>query len=111
MREGGTLRLGIEPRGDGIVVEVGDTGTGILPEAQAHLFEPFFTTKGPAGTGLGLSISSEIVERHGGTLTFTSSTQKGASGTVFRVWLPAPAEAAPAAEMHEGLSLSAAALA
>ena len=111
MREGGTLRLGIEPRGDGIVIEVGDTGIGILPEAQAHLFEPFFTTKGPAGTGLGLSISSEIVERHGGTLTFTSSTQKGASGTVFRVWLPAPAEAAPAAEMHEGLSLSAAALA
>ena len=110
MREGGTLRLGIESRGDGIAISVGDTGMGILPEAQVRLFEPFFTTKGPAGTGLGLSISSEIVERHGGTLTFTSSTQKGASGTTFRVWLPVHVEAEMVTTLHEGSSLPAVAM-
>jgi PAS domain S-box-containing protein len=73
----------ISPR---VMVEFVDTGPGI-PESETQLiFEPFYTTK-RANTGLGLAISYSIIERHGGTLTVSSS----ASGTTFRVMLPAAA--------------------
>ena len=88
MKEGGRLRIHVEPEGEWLRVEVADTGQGMTPEVQKRILEPFFTTKGVAGTGLGLSISSEIIARHGGTLTFRSSTEAGASGTAFLVRLP-----------------------
>ncbi|HVH48102.1 MAG TPA: response regulator [Labilithrix sp.] len=77
------------------VVEISDTGTGIPPEAIAHLFTPFFTTK-PAGigTGLGLAICQRIVQQMGGEIEVESEVGKG---TTFRVILP-PAPAA--AEMN-----------
>ena len=87
--QGGSVRLSIFPGPEGATIEVADTGRGIPSAARDKIFEPFFTTKGPAGTGLGLAISSEIVARHGGELTFTTSTEPGSSGTTFRVSLPA----------------------
>lgn len=74
-------------RGEGVVVEVCDSGPGIPEERRAHIFDPFFTTKGAgAGTGLGLYISRSIVERHGGRLDLVA----GEPGrTCFRVTLPA----------------------
>jgi len=68
-----------------VVLEVEDNGPGISPEVQSRLFDPFFSTKSN-GTGLGLSISARIVDRHGGTLDFTSEIGRG---TVFRIILPA----------------------
>jgi len=52
-----------------------DSGTGIPPQIQHNLMKPFFTTK-PAGkgTGLGLSISQRILEGHGGSLTYDSTS-------------------------------------
>jgi two-component system NtrC family sensor kinase len=53
---------------------------------QRRIFDPFFTTKGPGrGTGLGLSISYGIIEKMGGTLTFTSRENEG---TTFVIRLP-----------------------
>ena len=43
-----------------VEILLSDTGSGLSPEARAHLFEPFFTTR-PEGTGLGLAICREIV--------------------------------------------------
>ena len=88
MSSGGKLRIAVEPREECLVVQVADTGQGMSLEVQRRLMEPFFTTKGVAGTGLGLSISSEIIARHGGTLSFRSSTESGASGTAFQLSLP-----------------------
>jgi signal transduction histidine kinase len=85
-----TLRTRVETRGRGsrardcAVIEVADDGPGIPPEVQKRLFDPFFTTKA-AGTGLGLSIAARIIEKHGGTLEFTTSPGRGAT---FRAVLP-----------------------
>jgi signal transduction histidine kinase len=76
-----------------VVVEIGDNGPGISPEAQTHIFEPFFTTKGVGeGTGLGLDTVQRIVKKHRGTIQVTSKP----GDTLFQVWLPlsdAPAQA------------------
>jgi len=81
----GRIMLGAVPdrAGHEVTLEIADTGKGIPPEVQAKLFDPFFTTKA-SGTGLGLSIAARIVEKHGGSLSFTTS----AKGVIFRLTLP-----------------------
>src|SRR5262249_18303046 len=71
-------------RGPGVQVQVGDTGTGIAAPDLERVFEPFFTTKQDTGTGLGLWVSKEIIHKHGGVISATSTTGKnGRSGTQF----------------------------
>ena len=73
--------------GDRVVFEMSDTGPGIPESVRAHIFEPFFTTKDEGeGTGLGLSVSYGIVTAHGGWIEVANTS---ASGTTFRVTLPA----------------------
>jgi two-component system, NtrC family, sensor kinase len=83
----GLIRVRTYQQETDLVIEVGDSGVGIPPEAHAMVFEPFFTTKAPGkGTGQGLSISRTIVaDRHGGEITFTSEV---GHGTTFRIRLP-----------------------
>ena len=70
---------------DRILVEIGDNGPGIPPEAQAHIFEPFFTTKGVGqGTGLGLETAHRIIRQHGGEIDFQSAP----GDTRFQIRLP-----------------------
>jgi signal transduction histidine kinase len=68
------------------LVEIGDDGPGIPPEAQSRVFDAFFTTKDVGqGTGLGLAtVYRIVVDRHGGALTFDSRPGR----TTFRVSLP-----------------------
>jgi PAS domain S-box-containing protein len=77
---------------DGYRIVIGDNGPGIPPESRRKLFEAFYTTKGEKGTGLGLWITDQLVQKHGGRVTFRSrhsvKGKLGASGTVFSVWLP-----------------------
>lgn len=65
------------------VFEVRDHGSGISDRVGEKLFEPFFTTK-KRGTGLGLPNVKKIVELHGGTISFVSSSE----GSVFSITLP-----------------------
>lgn len=52
-------------------------------EVLARIKEPFFTTRRKTGgTGLGLSISTGIIEKHKGTLTFSSGPWKGTVATI-----------------------------
>ena len=78
--------------GAGVLIEVADSGVGIDESDRSHVFEPFFTTKKEGkGTGLGLSIVKNIVEGHGGTITFESQVGQG---TRFFITLPIEKESA-----------------
>ncbi len=84
--ETGEIRLRTRRHGDGILVEVTDTGVGIAPEHLGRIFDPFFTTKEVGvGTGLGLSTAFGIVQRHGGSIRVRSEPGEGAR---FEVFLP-----------------------
>ena len=73
-------------RGEYVLCEVRDTGTGIKPEHLEKIFDPFFSTKEVGkGTGLGLSTVYGIVKQTGGTVIVDS--QIGV-GTTFRIYLP-----------------------
>ncbi|NDY42918.1 response regulator [Dissulfurirhabdus thermomarina] len=77
--------------GPAVVLTVSDTGIGMSSDVMAHIFEPFFTTKGPQkGTGLGLATVYGIVRQHDGHIEVESAP---ATGTRFRIHLPAAREA------------------
>ena len=69
---------------DEVVIEFSDNGCGIPEDHQAKIFEPFFTTKPVGkGTGQGLALARAlVVDRHGGTITCTSTPGEGTTFTV-----------------------------
>jgi signal transduction histidine kinase len=80
----GELTITATRDGDGVLITIGDTGTGIPEDVASRVFDPFFTTKEPGvGTGLGLATVHSIIVRHGGKLDFVT----GPSGTTFRAQL------------------------
>jgi two-component system NtrC family sensor kinase len=103
MPSGGRLVLRARTRGEGVELEVEDSGCGIEPKDLEHIFEPFFTTKEQGkGVGLGLAVVYGIVERHHGRIDVRS---KPGVGTTFTVRLPRrqPSEPAAPAEALEGV--------
>jgi signal transduction histidine kinase len=76
--------------GEGVLLEISDTGIGIAEEEMAHIFDAFFTTKAN-GTGLGLSLCRTIVEEHGGRLW---ASQGEEYGVTFHLQLPRSSVAA-----------------
>ncbi|UCD33721.1 MAG: PAS domain S-box protein, partial [Desulfobacterales bacterium] len=55
------IEIKTEVKGNEVIAEVSDSGTGIPEDISNKIFEPFFTTKNVGeGTGLGLSISYGI---------------------------------------------------
>lgn len=81
-----------------ILISVRDQGYGIPPEARERIFEKFYrlerdTTSGVVGTGLGLPLVKEIVEQHGGRITFESlqgsdRNSGRLTGSIFTIHLP-----------------------
>ncbi|MCL2458105.1 MAG: ATP-binding protein [Desulfobulbus sp.] len=70
------------------VIEIRDTGQGILEKNLAKVFDPFFTTKEEGqGTGLGLSVVYGIIQQHQGNITVQSTPGQGTS---FFIRLPYP---------------------
>ncbi len=84
MPGGGTLTVATQVTGDGISLEVRDSGPGIKPEALACIFEPFLTTK-PRGLGLGLALARRVVEALGARFEARNLEKEGAA---FRILWP-----------------------
>ena len=87
--EAGVVEFRVSPAGEGIALEVADSGPGIEPEDLPHVFERFFVShryRGvrPEGSGLGLSIVHRLVTAMGGRVDVTSDP----GGTTFRVEIP-----------------------
>jgi PAS domain S-box-containing protein len=79
-----TIRSAADGDG-GVVVQVKDSGIGLLNTGAERIFETFFSTK-PAGMGMGLSISQSIIASHGGRLWATANSQD--HGATFQFSLP-----------------------
>jgi signal transduction histidine kinase len=71
-----------------VIISIADNGEGMNDEVKQHLYENFYTTKPIGkGTGLGMNITRDIIEnRHGGTISFTSTEGQG---TTFTFTIPA----------------------
>ncbi|MGR3271655.1 two-component sensor histidine kinase [Thalassococcus profundi] len=77
-------------RGNGVVLEVQDTGPGMEPRHIPRLTERFYRvdshrSREKGGTGLGLAIVKHIVNRHRGRLRIESAPGQGST---FKVILP-----------------------
>ena len=85
----GSVRVSARARGDGLEVEVRDTGVGIPAEAQEYIFEPFRRVREAAsaedGVGLGLYIARRMLESLQGEVTVESAPGRG---SVFYLRIP-----------------------
>ena len=103
MENGGVLTVSSRfvPAQHKVIVDIQDTGPGILREHVDGVFDPFFTTKASEdGTGLGLEISYSMVRKMGGDIKVISSRDErekfpGETGTIFSIELPALEENDP----------------
>ena len=66
-----------------VILSISNNGPMIPAELSKTIFEPFFTTK-KLGTGLGLFVCKEIIEKHKGELTCSSTPDI----TIFTIKLP-----------------------
>ena len=72
--------------GDGVaIIDVEDTGLGVGAEVRDRIFEKFVSGRPDTGTGMGLYIVKEIVESHGGEVSFVANRRHG---TTFRLTFP-----------------------
>jgi signal transduction histidine kinase len=84
----GGLCVRLRASGSYARLTVADSGHGIPLPIQARLFEAFQSDKAEAGNGLGLWICKTIVDKHGGSIRWRSSTGGRSRGTTFSVLLP-----------------------
>ncbi|MBT0668015.1 PAS-domain containing protein [Novosphingobium profundi] len=96
--QGGIVTITVELRLGEALITVHDHGEGVPEAFRSRIFGKFAQAasgdqRQTGGSGLGLNISRAIVERHGGTIGFTSEP----GNTSFRVVLPIMAAASQAA--------------
>ncbi len=89
--KGGSINVSCETNKERrVMLSVSDTGIGIIKSQQEKIFGRFFRGSNALkiktdGTGLGLYIVKQIVERHGGSVSFESTE---GIGSRFVVTLP-----------------------
>jgi len=104
----GEISIALHWKGDQIVLEVRDTGTGIPENELPHLFERFHRVKGARartqeGSGIGLALVQELVRLNGGVIRVKS---QAGEGTTFMVTLPTGTSHIPADRIGTPRSLA-----
>jgi signal transduction histidine kinase len=90
MPDGGQLVVRTSATGDGVALDLIDTGCGMDEDTRLRIFDAFFSTK-RGGSGLGLPTARKIIEGHGGQISLQSEPGRG---TQFTIKLPVPARLA-----------------
>jgi signal transduction histidine kinase len=85
--EGGPIAVKAECVGEDALVHVTDRGIGIPPSALPHLFTRFYRAENAAGRhiggmGVGLFVVREIITRHGGEVSVSSTDGQGSTFTL-----------------------------
>ncbi|MBD2353515.1 response regulator [Tolypothrix sp. FACHB-123] len=101
--ESGTIGIRLISAGKNCILQVQDTGIGIVQEQIPHLFERFRQAEGSEnrsyeGSGLGLALVKELVELHGGQVTVESVYGEG---TTFTLHLLVGSSHLPIDQVHD----------
>lgn len=76
------ILISAEAKENRTFIKITDNGTGIESEIENKIFLPFFTTR-TEGAGIGLTLSKNIIESHGGYITYKRENEK----TTFEICL------------------------
>jgi two-component system nitrogen regulation sensor histidine kinase NtrY len=76
------ILISAEAKDNRTFIRITDNGIGIEKEIEDKIFLPFFTTRNE-GAGIGLTLSKNIIEAHGGYISYKSEVGK----TVFEICL------------------------
>ena len=76
------ILISAEAKDNRTFIRITDNGNGIEREIDDKIFLPFFTTRNE-GAGIGLTLSKNIIEAHGGYISYKSEVGK----TVFEICL------------------------
>jgi two-component system, OmpR family, sensor histidine kinase BaeS len=83
--QGGKVWIRVVQERDEIIIEVGDTGSGVDDADLPFIFERFYRAS-EGGLGIGLTIVKELVEAQGGEISVQSAPGRG---SVFTLVMPA----------------------
>ena len=91
----GSVTVRVRADGEHPVLEVEDTGPGIVQAERGHVFERFYRILGNSapGSGLGLAIVREVAQQHSASIDLFSNPRSVAArfpGCLFRLTFPAP---------------------
>ncbi|MBF0106435.1 MAG: HAMP domain-containing histidine kinase [Deltaproteobacteria bacterium] len=81
----GEIDVVLAKEDDLVRFKISDNGPGVSEAIKDKMFTAFATHGKKEGTGLGLALCKNIIEEHGGTISFES---REGGGTVFIVSLP-----------------------
>ena len=83
---GGSVTVSVRVVDAMVVLDVADTGMGIIADALPRVFDRFYRSErarsAAAGTGLGLPIARWIAEAHGGSVELASVVDEGTTAVV-----------------------------
>ncbi len=83
-RDQGTVTVDMKENDDTVTISIADTGVGIPEKELPFIFDKFYRASnvGKDGHGVGLSLAREIIAKHDGRLTATSTEGGGTTFTL-----------------------------
>jgi signal transduction histidine kinase len=81
-RTEGTIVVSLYRDGKNVSISIKDNGTGISPDDLPYIFKRFYrcdSSRSNIGNGLGLCWALAIIEAHGGSISVSSTRDKGST--------------------------------